>query len=200
MATFSTPKDYTRFIKTLKYYQIANPKPRFSLFHRSTSSLDKNPKIVEIISYCLMPNHFHFLVKQKWDNGITEFTSKITNSYTKYFNIKNRRFGPLFQGEFKAVHIESNEQILHLSRYIHLNPLVGHKTNNLDSYQWSSYREYLGFNNNICGKKIILEQFQSPANYKQFVLDQKEYGESLERIKHQLLDNPQVHSYFTPRV
>lgn len=79
---FDKKWDYTRFIKTIQHYQLQGPKPKFSRF--LTNSLFKpksDQKIVEIISYCLMPNHFHFLLKQIKDGGITEFVSKLSNSY-----------------------------------------------------------------------------------------------------------------------
>lgn len=190
---FNNKLDFNRFVRTMLYYQIEGPKPRFSFFRPTSKSLDLNKKIVEVICYCLMPNHFHLLLQQARDGGITEFISKLSNSYTKYFNTKNKRLGPLFQGEFKAVHVETNEQLIHLSRYIHLNPLVGFKTKNLDSYYWSSFREYLRLGNDeICSKEIILTQFKSPQDYKQFVQDQEDYGRQLEMIKHQLLDYPRV--------
>jgi len=171
------------------YYQIEGPKPKFSRFLPSTTILNKKNKIVEIVCYCLMPNHFHFLLKQTRDGGITEFVSKVSNSYTKYFNTKNRREGPLLQGEFKSVYVESNEQLLHLSRYIHLNPLVGYLIKDLEDYKWSSYLEYLGVSNtDICSKAIIMDQFKSTSEYRQFVLDREDYGKQLEAIKHQLLD------------
>ncbi len=136
-----------------------------------------------------MPNHFHFLVQQVRESGITEFISKISNSYTKYFNVKYKRVGPLLQGEFQAVHIESNEQLLHVSRYIHLNPTVNFIAKNLEDYLWSSYHEYVNGNyNGFCLKKDILDQFTSKDAYKQFLLDQEEYGKTLEAIKHQLID------------
>ena len=135
-----------------------------------------------------MPNHFHFLLKQLRDDGITEFASKLTNSYTKYFNTKHTRVGPLFQGEFKAVLIESDEQLLHLSRYTHLNPLVSYLTKNLNSYEWSSYGEYAGNQPGICAKKDVLAFFNSPNKYSQFVMDQADYGATLNFIKHQLLE------------
>ena len=95
----------------------------------------------------------------------------------------------MLQGDFKAVHVGTNEQLLHLSRYIHLNPLVGYVVKDLDEYKWSSYPEYVNLvNNQICNKKIILDQFESPQKYRQFVLDQADYGKKLEAIKHQLLD------------
>lgn len=136
-----------------------------------------------------MPNHFHFLLRQKRKSGITEFVSKLSNSYTKYLNIKNNRVGHLLQGGFKAVYVETNEQLLHLSRYIHLNPLVGYVTKALDDYRWNSYIEYThDTNNEICDKKIIIDQFRSKEEYGQFVLDQKDFGQQLEAIQHQLLD------------
>ena len=189
MQIFNNFFDYDRFIKTMIYYSIEGPKPKFSIFTPTTTILDTNKKIVNIIFYFLIPNHFHFLLRQKRDGGITEFASKLSNSYTKYINIKNNRVGPLFQGDFKAVHVGTNEQLLHLSRYIHLNPLVGYVTKNLDSYKWSSYPEYVNLiDNAICDKKIILDQFESPEKYRQFVLDQADYGKGLEAIKHQLMD------------
>lgn len=189
MQIFNNLYDYKRFAKTMIYYSIEGPKPKFSIFSPTTTILDIKKKIVEIICYCLMPNHFHFLLRQIREGGITEFVSKLSNSYTKYLNIKNNRVGPLLQGDFKAVHVDNNEQLLHLSRYINLNPLVGYVTRDLDFYRWSSYPEYVGnVGNEICNKKIILDQFKSKEHYKQFVLDQEDYGKRLEMVKHQLLD------------
>lgn len=181
--------DYKRFMKTVLYYRTDGPKPRFSIFAPETTKLNTDRKIVEIICYCLMPNHFHFLLRQIRENGITEFMSKVSNSYTKYINIKNQRVGPLLQGEFKAAHVGNNEQLIHVSRYIHLNPLVNYLTKNLEAYRWSSYLEYLKPEDDfICSKEIILDQFSSPDDYKQFLLDQKDYALKLEIIKHQLID------------
>ncbi len=171
------------------YYSIEGPKPRFSVFTPTTLTLNLNKKIVDIVCYCLMPNHFHFLLHQVKKGGITEFVSKISNSYTKYINTRSKRIGPLLQGDFKAVHVGTTEQLIHLSRYIHLNPIVAYLVKNLYSYQWSSYPEYVNLvSDEICDKKIILDQFKSPEEYRQFVLDQEGYGKELEAIKHQLMD------------
>lgn len=188
MPIFNNAFDCKHFLSTILYYQIDGPKPRFSFFRNKPISLEKNMKIVDIICYCLMPNHFHFMLRQKRENGITEFVSKLSNSYTKYFNIKNKRVGPLLQGEFRSAYVESNEQLLHLSRYIHLNPLIGYVTKELREYKWSSYPEYLGLNGSICSKEIVLEQFKSERDYEQFVLDQVNYARELDFIKHKLLD------------
>ncbi len=186
---FGSYKDQQRFLKTLAYYQLEGPKPKFSQFQRFKNiKTDPNQKIVEIICYCLMPNHFHLLIKQLKDNGITEFLSKLTNSYTKYYNTKFDRIGPLFQGEFKAVIIETDEQLTHLSRYIHLNPLASLLTKDLSTWEWSSYQEYINNINNLCAKKQILGFFKSPKDYEQFVLDQAGYAQQLEAIKHKTIE------------
>ena len=188
MQIFNNFYDYHRFLKTMLYYSLEGPKPKFSIFAPTSLSLNQSKKIVDIVCYCLMPNHFHFLLQQKKEGGITEFLSKLSNSYTKYFNIKNKRIGPLLQGNFKSVYVETNEQLIHLSRYIHLNPLVGYVTKDLGNYRWSSYLEYVNTNKNICSKEIILNQFSYSLTYKQFVLNQEDYGKNLEMINHQLVD------------
>jgi len=186
---FGTGKDYNHFLKTMIYYQLEGPKPRFSKFFKyQLFKPDLDKRLVDITCYCLMPNHFHFLVKQLRDNGISELISKLSNSYTKYFNTKNNRVGPLFQGEFKAVLVESDEQLLHVSRYIHLNPLVSNLVKNLSLYKWSSYDEYISGTSRYCQKEDILTFFKSRDKYKEFAMDQADYGRSLEMIKHQMFE------------
>lgn len=186
---YQQPRDYKRFQQTFYYYQFPGPKKRFSIFTKE--DLFKTPfetKIVEIICYCLMPNHFHFLIKQLKDNGISIFMSQLSNSYTKFFNTKYKRVGPLLQGAFKAVLIESQEQLIHVSRYIHLNPVVSDLTKKPENYPWSSYLEYTRANSLFCNPNEILNLFPSREKYKQFVEDQIDYGTTLEFIKHHLLD------------
>ena len=188
MRIYNNIYDYRRFLRTVLYYQLLGPKPKFSRFMPNSFRLNAI-KIIEIICYCFMPNHFHFLLKQVKENGITEFVSKLSNSYTKYFNTKNQRVGPIFQGEFKSVHIETNEQLLHVSRYIHLNPIISYTAKDLKNFKWSSYNEYIGEPKSIlCSKEIILDQFKSGKEYEDFTLDQLEYARTLESVKHKLLD------------
>lgn len=187
---FEDSIDYRRFLKTLKYYQIEGPKPKFSNFPNLTvNKLDETKKIVEITAYCLMPNHFHLLIKQVKDKGITDFMSKSLNSYTKYYNTRHNRVGALLQGMFKAVLVENDAQLIHVSRYIHLNPISSKIVKNLDHYRWSSYQEYTNpTSNGFCFKENILSLFKTSKDYQRFVLDQASYAIDLEFIKHQLVD------------
>lgn len=136
-----------------------------------------------------MTNHFHFLVSQVKVGGISKFMAKFTNSYTKYFNTKHQRVGPLFQGIFKAVHVESDEQLIHLSRYIHLNPVTGFivKPDELENYQWSSYPNYLK-NLKSEEEKVVMDFFKSTQDYKKFVLDHADYQKKLKEIDFLTID------------
>lgn len=198
--TFTNKRELDRAKNLIKFYRHSEIPIRFSKLLQQPvdtrnsilEKLYKSEKLVDILSYCLMPNHFHFLLKQLVDGGITEFVSKISNSYTKYYNTKYDRVGPLLQGEFKSVLVEKDEQFTHLSRYIHLNPKVSLLVKDLETYEWSSYREYLGQTSGFCAKQEILNLFKNPDAYKQFVLDQADHGEKLEQIKHQILEEVEV--------
>ena len=188
---FLRPRDYKRFQQTFYYYQFLGRKPKFSQYTKSdliTLPFNKNQKLLEIICYCLMPNHFHFLVRQLVADGLAMFMSQICNSYTKYFNIKYKRVGPLLQGSYKAVLVDSDEQLIHLSRYIHLNPIVSGISKDLNSYKWSSYPEFLTNSIGICSKSVVLDFFPSIQKYIDFVESQIEYGTTLETLKHQTID------------
>lgn len=188
---FSIERDYQRFLETLFYYQFTGPKPRFSTHKRfKNKDFSNNPKIVEVICCCLMPNHFHLLIKQIRDNGILEFMSKVLNSYTKYFNTKHRRSGRLMGGEFKSVCIENEQQLLHVSRYIHLNPYVSDLAKDLKLFPYSSYLTFIGTERNpLYNTEPILESFQKNSNlYEKFVVNHQDYAKSLEIIKHLVID------------
>lgn len=195
---FTDKREFLRAIETLKYYRFGSFKIKLSrflklneeeksqLFPKLTES-----KLVEIISFCLMPNHFHFLLKQVQDNGISKFLANFTNSYTKYFNTKHERNGPLFQGLFKAVIIETDEQLVHLSRYIHLNPSTSSivEIDKLKGYKWSSFPEYLTLvEEKICTSEEILGFFKNAENYEKFVFNQASYAKELHKIKHLILE------------
>lgn len=102
-------------------------------------------KKIQLWCYCLMPNHFHLMFKQLTERAITEFMRRLTNSYTKYFNRKYKRTDSFFQGRYKAVLIENESYLLHLSRYIHANPReLSTNIEDFRKYSYSSYLDYLG--------------------------------------------------------
>lgn len=182
--------DYSRFFKTLTYYQFSEAKPRFSRFNPEFYTIPDNAKkLIDIISYCLMPNHFHLLVKQIEDNGVSKYVGQVSNSYTKYFNAKNERVGPLFQGNFKAVLIENDEQFLHVSRYIHLNPYVAGLAKTIEDYEHSSLGDYLGLEDRQFVKKDYIFDLMKKDDYKTFIWDQKDYALQLEKIKHSIVQD-----------
>lgn len=198
---FLNKREYDRALETIFYYQNINPPIRYSKFLNMsttdrTNLLDKlkmrQEWQVDIFCYCLMPNHFHFLLRQKEQNGISKFMSNFTNSYTRYFNTKKERIGPIVQGKFKSVRIETEEQLLHVSRYIHLNPYTSFivKTfQELEEYPYSSFPEFIGKSKaNQCKTEIILSQFKNQLSYKKFVFDNADYQRELNKIKHLILE------------
>lgn len=199
LPTFISEHDYHQAILGLNYYRFIKPPIKLSRFKKlsykskvqllETLSVGEN-KFVDILSYVLMPNHFHLLLKQNVANGITKYLSLFTNSYTRYFNTKSNRPGPIFQGVFKAVQIENNDQLLHLSRYIHLNPHVSGMVNReeLSVYPWSSLPSYLSGSNDLIDTVPILSQFKNVADYQSFILDHADYARELELIKHLTID------------
>lgn len=198
---FLNSKDYTRGLKTLLYYQNSQVPLRYSFFLRLpkeqrreilTSLEKKKDALIDIIAYCLMPNHFHLLCTQRKDNGISIFMGNFANSYTRYFNTKRTRRGPIFQGKFKAIRIETDEQLLHVSRYIHLNPYTSYLVKTLpqlEQYPYSSFGEYITpQQKDVCQKELILSHFPDGRTYKNFVFDQADYQRQLEKIKHLALE------------
>lgn len=185
---FLDDQDYRMFMYYLEIYTLSldkilvkHPKLPIRLYNKN---LEQN---VDIISYCLMPNHFHLLIKQKKADGISTLLKQLTNAYTFYFNNKYKRVGSLMQGTFKAVNISDNDLLLHISRYIHLNPVVAGIAD-LEKYQWSSFGSYVKETEGVCKKEVILSQFPSISSYTKFHLDQVDYAENLEKIKHLLLE------------
>ncbi len=192
--TFTSTREYQRAKITLKFYQYYPLYTRLSLFLQLDEDKRKNlfkfrgaVKIVSILAYVFMPNHFHFLVRQEEEGGISRFMSNFQNSYTRYFNTIHKRVGGLFLTQFKAVKIDTDEQLYHVSRYIHLNPYAAEIIRSLEElrrYRWSSLPEYLGLSEEaICDKELILSNFGSVEKYQEFVFDQADYQRSLEKIK-----------------
>lgn len=186
---FLDEQDYQIFLYYLYIYVVPLERVLIKHPHMPIRLRGKNlSSEVEILAYCLMPNHFHLLIKQKSFDGVSKLLKQLTNAYAGYFNKKYDRVGGLFQGRFKAVPVETNEQLLHTSRYIHLNPLASDLTKDLQSYQWSSYLEYINKKDDlICSRETISFFFQT-SKYTDFVMDQADYAKELESVKHLTLD------------
>lgn len=200
---FTTSQDYLRATNLLDYYRFSKPQFCFSHFSRLPriqkdliwEKLQTDAKnLVDIISYCFMPNHFHLLLKQLTENGISLFMANFQNAYARFFNSKNHRDGPLFQSVFKAVRIEDNNQLLHVNRYMHLNPVSSYliEKEELANYPWSSYPQYIGsVPKSFVKSDLVLDQFRNIEAYKKFVFDQADYQRQLASIKHLILEeNP----------
>jgi len=187
---FFSEEDYKRFFDTAVHY-----KTKASKFSEKDLKNDKNDtgseigSKVQIVAYCLMPNHFHFLIKQLVDSGLTWYMQHLSNSYAHYIHVKYQRVGPLFEGRFKNILIESDEQLIHVSRYIHLNPVASGSVVKPKDYRWSSYLSFVSdYKDEFCDSRPVLENFKSEQDYERFVLDQVAYARELERIKHLTID------------
>jgi putative transposase len=188
---FRRRADYERMRGLLKYYQVENPPLKFSIFmglkdredyyQRHLSGRDK---LVEIITYCLMPTHLHLVLSQLKANGISTFMGNVLNGYSRYFNIKNKRKGPLWESRFKNVEVNNDKQLLHLTRYIHLNPCTAHLVERPEDWRFSSYSEYTGGagkGENLCHYSGHMEI--DPKDYREFVCSRRDYQRELAEIK-----------------
>lgn len=195
--TFAGNKEYSRALELLRYYMWRRLPVRYSVFRKWSRDgqlelfqemKQRNEKLIDVLAFCLMPNHFHLLIRQVFEGGISKYLSNFQNSYTRYFNTKNQRVGPLFLDQFKAVRIESEEQLTHVSRYIHLNPFTSYVVKSFDSlerYSWSSLPEYLeNIRVEICQKETITSLFKRKGSYKTFVFDRADYQRRLSSIAH----------------
>ncbi|OIO29678.1 hypothetical protein COX93_01180 [Candidatus Nomurabacteria bacterium CG_4_10_14_0_2_um_filter_30_12] len=185
---FETDKDRIRFLFLLLAFQGRNSiknisreikeSVQSSTLHIKTE-LEKEiieDRTVELLSFCLMPNHFHLLLLEKEDGGIAKYMQRVLTAYTKYFNLRHQKSGHLLQGSYKSVWIENDIQLMHTSAYIHKNSneLSGWGKNE-NKYPWSSFQDYINTNRwgKLLSTDIILNRFDNKEvnikNYKEFV-------------------------------
>jgi len=191
---FMNDSDYSRFVYNLFEFNDITPAQNHTCKNHSFSfsevelrRIEERNPFIEILAFCLMPNHYHLLIKQKVDGGIVKFMQKLGTGYTNYFNTKYERVGALFQGKFKAVLIENDAQLLHIPYYIHCNPLDlkypkwkerGLKNPKgalefLGNYRWSSFKDYIGDENFpfVIEKDFLMSSFGNARQYKKMMLD-----------------------------
>lgn len=184
---FLDKADKDRFIKLLFVANGTNP----FVFRDFPIGLpyvefDRGEQLASIGAYCLMPNHFHILLKENNDGGITKLLNKILTSYSSYFNKKYKRTGRLFEGTFKAIHITEDNYLKYLLSYIHLNPVKlidskwkenGIKDKNnakkyLSDYSYSSYLDYTGverIEEKILDRKVFPRYFSGIKDFEVFI-------------------------------
>ncbi len=191
---FLDENDYKKFLRSLSdfnnssYYEerlrIFKEQKELSYF---LSGLDK---VVEIVAYSLISNHFHLILKQVIDNGISNFMHKLGTSFTNYFNIKYDRSGSLFQGPYKAVHIENDQYLLWLSGYVNGNIEI-HEAGSTDLYHWSSLQSFItGQPNAILGDiDIIVSQFKNTDRYRKFVKKVIKESQNKKQLKRYFLEH-----------
>jgi REP element-mobilizing transposase RayT len=127
---------------------------------------------IVIIAYCLMPNHYHYVVRQDGEEPMSLFVQTIFNSCTKAFNKMWDRSGTLLEGPFKSIHITSDEYLLHLCRYVHLNPVEAGLVNQPERWAYSNCAEWLGLRNGtLVDRKFVLDNFPTPKAYRKFLAD-----------------------------
>jgi putative transposase len=181
---FSDSGDLRRFFRSIKEFNVIEPIQGLHRIDNSSKELrglttqETGQKLVNIICYCINLNHFHFLLKQEVNNGISEFMKRLGGGYTRYFNIKHDRSGSLFQGTFKSSHISSDEHLLRMSAYVNLNFKVhNYNLRGLTTQVMSSWGEYAGGigsisnvtkENSICDTSVIMKYFKTKRNYKKF--------------------------------
>lgn len=211
---FMDDKDYFRFVHDLFEFNDENPALNVGYFFNPKSmevslqyikNAERKPRnlLVEILIFTLMPNHYHLLLRQLKEGGITRFMQKLGTGYTNYFNKKYERVGALFQSNFKATILKSQAHFLHIPYYLHLNPLdlinyrseisIDYKTamEFLENYRWSSFPDYIGKKNfpSVTQRDFLLDFFGGEEKYKKETKEWlKDRKNNIEQIKNVLLE------------
>ncbi len=191
---FEDKEDLLRFLQSMEEFNVVEPNGGIysNSFHKNKELGNRVPKLVRFVGYCLNQNHYHFILSPIAEKGVQKFMHKLSLGYTNYFNEKYTRSGSLFQGKYKAIHIETNEYLLHLSVYVNLNDKV-HKDLNrewLSKLPFSSFPEYKGGRKyGICNTTIVLGQYKSYIEYCRYadtvlfeIIQRKEREKSLKQL------------------
>lgn len=181
---FRDKRDWIRFLFLIVYFQspvtfysIARQINYFSKHQMFNISADVNKNIIErryieLVGFTLMPNHFHLILRESKEGGISQYMQRVLNAYTKYYNAKYKTSGHLFQGPFKLIHIKDDPQLLYLSAYIHCN-IRGVKkwVKKEHLFPYSSFQDYIGENRwgELLKPDIIIDQLPDSKKYKSFV-------------------------------
>ncbi len=190
---FGNSDNSTRFVQALGYYNNPFNSEKLSRFLEHEKNYYPNLLVlnqlnnVKFITWHIMPDHYHFMVKLLKGESFSKYVSDVENSFTKFLNLKIKRKGPLWESRFKAVRIRNNEQLLHTTRYIHLNAVSAGLVDKPEGWPFSSYREII--TNPTLLKNTLTEISISDVGlYKKFVEDRIDYQRKLQKIKKLLID------------
>lgn len=175
---FLDEDDYAVFLNLLKRYLSKKPSK-----DNKGREYDNLYNSLELLSFCVMPNHFHLLIYQKDSDAITKLMGRISTSYATYFNKKYKRKGPLFQERFKASHILRDEYLQHISRYIHLNP------KEYKQWQYSSLSYYLKSKKADWVRPQRITELFEKNEYQAFIEDYRDHKKMLDEIKSELANS-----------
>lgn len=191
MDIFHDRDDYAFLIARLReaFFPVFAPNAHGHHAQRRSNRKVLPPGAFSLLAYVLMPNHYHLLVRQESDMPISSLMMNVFTGYSKYFNKKHDRVGSLFQDQFKAVRIETDEQLRWISAYIHSNPSVARLVSRDEEYAFSSFQDYIGVRNGtLCQTSLVLESFPSRTMYADFVREAADVISQRKDIEHILLD------------
>lgn len=182
MDIFREPQDYAHFLSLLKGYLTPGEK-----INSAGNIVPNYTDRIELIAYCLMPNHYHLFVYLLETDGLVGLMRSIMTSYSMYFNHKYKRTGTLFEGRFLASRITGDAYFWQVSRYIHLNPLDIHK--DIFDYPYSSVQYFVGNWHAAWVHPEYVVAAHEKEQYRQELLDNKDWHEDVHRLRHILADS-----------
>jgi putative transposase len=184
--------DRQRFFQSMDEFNTIDPIGSiYENFFRDRKEQNKSKKkLVSFVSYCLNPNHYHFILKQISEKGIEKLMQRLGIGYTKYYNKKYERIGALFQGAFKSIHINSNAYLFHLSVYVNLNDKIHSLGNRISKSQssWGEYVDYFAENTFCADKRVVLGNFKDGEEYRKFALEVLPSIKERKEIKNLLIE------------
>lgn len=190
------PESQTHLLRLIRYYKMEDTPGRFSHFSTNKAIISEHgsvdqaiedfsitrKNIVNIIAYCIMPTHFHLLLEETNAQGIETFMRNIQNAYSRFYNTKTKRKGPLWEGRYKNKIIDSDEILIHITRYIHLNPVTSKLCDTPEEWIYSSYKEYTKTTNyKICNYAHLIDI--NSKQYQGFCNNQIDYQRTLAQLK-----------------
>ncbi|MFA6006303.1 MAG: transposase [Candidatus Paceibacterota bacterium] len=174
---FEEDKDYKRFLlylQVLNDTEVQSPNT-FEVLSQRAEEDEKKERLADVVAFCLMPNHFHLLLHECREGGISRFMQRLGTAYTMYFNEKNDRSGALFQGPFKSKLVDDEEYLLGVIDYIHLNP---REIEHLSEYRWSSYHDFCNQKkyDKILTAEALNDFTELPKDYRRWITGQHDFS------------------------